>query len=230
MSHARSGYASKLRWAAAAWLGSPPSWTSPSFAASLSSTATPVRSSTILAARAASACPADSPDRLATTIAGHRQCDIPTPQHKHFRDNKMSGQLKGGHQRETHATGVYAPEAPALIDAMGSRRDRSYRLIVEQACVEHPVELATTPVASLQRNPIDSLLTNGAMSGSCVALTARDHFGRARGGCGLPSWDRSTIGAAGHRVHPRRARNSCSRSANRHSQTHEITSSRDKLL
>jgi hypothetical protein len=41
---------SKLRWAAAAWLGSPPSWTSPSVAVSLtSSAATPVCSRTILA-------------------------------------------------------------------------------------------------------------------------------------------------------------------------------------
>jgi|EP01044_Picomonas_judraskeda_P010299 hypothetical protein len=86
----------------------------------------------------------------------------------------MSRESRGGVRPKT--TGVYAPEAAALIDAMGSRGDRSYRLIVEQACVEHPVELATTPVAGLQRNPIDGLLTNDAMSGSCVNPHSKRSF------------------------------------------------------
>ena len=100
----------------------------------------------------------------------------PSSTQQHFRDSEMSRQSRGGVRPKTKATGVYAPEAAALIDAMGSRGDRSYQLIVEQACVEHPVELATTPVAGLQRNPIDGLLTNDAMSGACVNPHSKRSF------------------------------------------------------
>ena len=53
---------------------------------------------------------------------------------------------------------MYAPEKTALIDAVRGRDNWSYRLVVEQTCVENEVPLTTTTVASFQGDTIDGLL------------------------------------------------------------------------
>jgi hypothetical protein len=151
-----------------------PSWASPSSAVSRGSSAAPICSSAILAARAASACPPDSPDRLkelAKAIVTRCRCSA-AAQQRDFLDNEMGRRAR---RLDSHSC-VYAPEKTALINTVRGRDNWSYRLVVEQTCVENEIEITTAAVASLQGDTVDGLLRNShsnILSASRMGLKGR---------------------------------------------------------